>query len=80
MVNSLSDKLVALPSAKSKLWNYFGFPVSSSGTITDKTNVYCKFCDPPFSISYSTNKYIKSHVSPATKSPGGVQENNWYKF
>ena len=55
MANSLSDKLVALPSAKSKVWNYFGFPANSSGTITDKTKVYCKLCDPLFSISYSTN-------------------------
>ena len=55
MENSSSDKLVVLPSAKSKVWNYFSFPANSSGTITNKMKVYCKLCDPPFSISYSTN-------------------------
>ena len=55
MVNSLSDKLVVLPSAKGKVWNYFSFPANSSGTIADKIKVYCKICDPPFSVSYSIN-------------------------
>ena len=55
MVNSLSDKLVVLPSAKGKVWNYFSFPANSSGIIADKIKVYCKICDPPFSVSYSIN-------------------------
>lgn len=49
------DKLVALPSTKSKVWTHYGFPANSSGKIVDKKKVYCKLCDPPLPIPYSTN-------------------------
>ena len=55
MTDSSLHNLVLLPSAKSKVWNYFGFPVNSMGTITDKMKVYCKLCNPPFPISYLNN-------------------------
>jgi len=49
------EHLVALQNAKSKVWKYFGFPADSSNKIINKKKVYCKLCDPPFLISYSTN-------------------------
>jgi len=36
MVDVTWDKLIALPSAKSKVWTYYGFPANSSGNIIDK--------------------------------------------
>jgi len=47
-VDSSWEQLVALPNAKSKVWNYFGFPVDSSNMIIDKKKVYSKLCDLPF--------------------------------
>ena len=49
------EQLVSLPNAKSKAWEYFGFPGDSKGKIIDKKKVYCKLCKPTVAISYSTN-------------------------
>ena len=55
MADISRDKLVPLPNGKSTVWAYYGFPVNSFGKIIDKKKVYCKLCEPPFPISYSTN-------------------------
>jgi len=47
-VDSSWEQSVALQNAKSKVWNYFGFPANSSNTIIDKKKAYCKLCDLPF--------------------------------
>jgi len=44
-MDSLWEKLAALKNAKSKVWNYFGFPAYSFNTIIDIKKVYCKLCD-----------------------------------
>ena len=49
------ERLVPLPNGKSIVWKYFVFIPNSSGKIEDKRKVYCKLCDPPFALSYSTN-------------------------
>jgi len=49
------DSLVPLPNGKSSVWKYFGFNTNASKKITDKKKVYCKLCDPPFALAYSTN-------------------------
>ena len=49
------ERLVPLPNGKSTVWKYFGFIHNSAGKIEDKKKVYCKLCDPPFALSYSTN-------------------------
>ena len=51
----VGERLVPLPNGKSPVWKYFGFVPNSSGKIEDKKKVFCKLCDPPFSLSYSTN-------------------------
>ena len=49
------EKLVPLPKAKSAVWKYYGFIVNASGKIEDRKKVFCKLCDPPFALAYSTN-------------------------
>ena len=49
------ERLVLLPNGKSLVWKYFGFVANASKKITDKKKVYCKLCDPPLSLAYSTN-------------------------
>lgn len=49
------NKLVPLPKAKSEVWKFFRFVTNSSKKIEDKTKVFCKLCDPPFGLAYSTN-------------------------
>ena len=55
MVEAQYEQLISLPNAKSKVWEYFGFPGDSKGKIIDKKKVYCKLCEPTVAISYSTN-------------------------
>ena len=47
-----AEELVPLPNVA---WKYFGFIANASKKIKDKKRVFCKLCDPPFSLSYSTN-------------------------
>ena len=49
------EQLISLPNAKSKAWEYFGFPGDSKGSIIDKKKVLCKLCQPTVAIAYSTN-------------------------
>ena len=49
------EQLVSLPTAKSKVWEHFGFPADSRGKILDKKKRYCKICVPRVTIPYSTN-------------------------
>jgi len=49
------DSLVPLPNGKSSVWRYFGFTTNASKKITNKKKVYCKLCDKPFALAYSTN-------------------------
>ena len=49
------ERLVPLPNEKSLVWQYFGFVANASKKITDKKKVYCKLCDPPLALSYSTD-------------------------
>ena len=56
---ALEDKLVPLPGAKSKLWDYFGFRVDSTGKICDQTKIVCKVCQKQ--IAYSRNTSNLDH-------------------
>ena len=47
--------LVPLPTAKSKVWKYFGFEADSNGQIISKKYVYCKLCKLPVGIPFSSN-------------------------
>ena len=51
----VAERLVPLPNGKSVVWKYFRFIPNLSGKVEDKKKVYCKLCDPPFALSYSTN-------------------------
>ena len=50
-----AERLVPFPNGKSIVWKYFGFIPNLLGKIEDKRKVYCKLCDSPFALSYSTN-------------------------
>ena len=60
------EKLVPLRGAKSKLWDYFGFRVDSSGKIIDNTKILCKVCRKEISYSRNTSNLdyhlTKEHV------------------
>jgi len=49
------EELVPLHNGKSVVWKYFGFITNASKKIKDKKRVFCKLCNPPFALSYSTN-------------------------
>ena len=51
----VAERLVPLPNGKSIVWTYFGFISNLSGKIENRKKVFCKLCDPPFALSYSTN-------------------------
>ena len=51
----VAERLVPLPNGQSIVWTYFGFISNSSGKIENRKKVFCKLCDPPFALSYSTN-------------------------
>jgi len=65
------ENLVPLSYGKSSLWKYFGFTANTLKKITDKKKVYCKLCDPPFALAYSTNtSNLTYHLE--RKHPGKV--------
>ena len=76
MAEALYEQLISLPSAKSKVWEYFGFPGDSKGKTIDKKKVYCKLCKPTMAISYLTNPSNLTYHLLKTQIPRRTQKSN----
>ena len=64
------ERFRALPGAKSKVWQYFGFVVDGSGTISNKTHVTCvvcektiRYCGNTTNLSYHLKQYHPEEFS-----------------
>jgi len=61
-------RLVVPKTARSEVWNYFGFEADESGTITDiyRRYVWCRLCDSQLLFSGNTTN-LSAHIARCRK-------------